>query len=161
MADAIGLILIIILSIPSLTALLVTLRFLMPDRVGRAHEILVSRSGRAAIVGVVNFLFFGILAGILNDGGGEIGVILAILIMFSMLGFAVVGLAGGMQLLHQRIYPMTKDNMLSDMQTAVRAALLLILALLSPIIGWFIFAPILLIISLGAGIMVVVRRGNK
>jgi hypothetical protein len=160
MNEFISTLFITILSLPSFVALLIMLGFLLPNRIEYVQDMVAHHAGRALVVGFVNLLFFGILAGILSNNGGDVGSLLAILIVLTMLGLAALGLSGLMYLLRLRMYPPTKETTLSPIQTAVRAALVLLLALLSPFIGWFVLAPILLSIGLGAGIMAVVRRSR-
>jgi len=65
-----------------------------------------------------------------------------------------VGLGGLVILLRERIYP----EPAAGLRHTVFTAGLLTLGTLLPFVGWFIFAPILLLISLGAAITVLVRR---
>ncbi len=158
MNEIFGLILVTVVALPTVTALLVLITFLLPNRTARVSDTLAQRSGRTFIVGAVNLLFFGLLAIVLSDGGGDLGGLIALIILLGLLGFATIGLAGMLELLYQRLYPSTKTTTLSPLQTSLRSALLLVLAMLTPVIGWFILSPILLLLSLGAGIISFARR---
>ena len=159
MNETIQLILVMLVSLPTVGALLLLLTILIPGPVSRAQNVVSQRSRRSFIVGLVNLLFFTILAAVLSNGG-DFGGLLALLVILAVISVAAIGLSGMMQLLRLRMYPPDQATTVSPLQTAVRAALLLLLAMLTPIIGWFVLTPILLAVGLGAGIMAIVQR-NK
>lgn len=153
MIEIIALIFLIPAATITLIALLVTISYLWPQRTAQASQILDNSPGRSFIIGFVNLLFFGILAAFLSQQGDFAG-LLALLILLVLLGIAVLGMGGFLLLLAARIFPQIPDDLKARLKTAV----LLILALLAPILGWFIFTPLLLILGLGAGIMALFRR---
>jgi len=155
MAEIIALIFLIPAATITFIALLVAITYLWPQRTNQASRTLDQSPGRSFIIGFVNFLFFGILATFLSQQGDFAG-LLALLLLLALLGIAVLGMGGFLLLLTNRIFPQAEDELKARLKTAV----LLILALLAPIIGWFIFTPLLLIFGLGAGIMALFRR-NK
>ncbi|MEM7113039.1 MAG: hypothetical protein AAF614_11445 [Chloroflexota bacterium] len=160
MSEILQFTLVALLSAPVLIALLVTLTFLLPQRTAQTQTAVQTVPRRAFIIGLVNTLFFGVLAALFGQAGEAAGV-LAMLIILSLLAFAFVGLGGVLVLLQERIYPPFADHGLSVLQMRLRTAVLLIAALLAPIVGWFILAPLLLITCLGAAIQVIVRRRKQ
>ncbi len=132
----------------TLAALLATLIYLLPQRVSRARHALQRAPGRAFLVGLANALFFGILAALFSQGG-DLGGLLALLILLALLALAAIGLAGTLLLLRERIYAPAP----STLAVTLKTGLLLIAAALAPIIGWFVLAPILLLVGLGAALL--------
>ena len=153
MAEIIALIFLIPAAVITLVALLVAISYLWSQRSTQASQILDKSPGRCFIIGLVNFLFFGILAVFLSQQGDSAG-LLALLILLALSGIAVSGMGGFLLLLTTRIYPQAGD----DLKVRLKTAVLLILALCAPVLGWFILTPLLLITGLGAGIMALVRR---
>ena len=154
MAEIIGLIFLIPAATITLIALLTAITYLWPQRTQQTARTLDKSPGRSFTIGFVNLFFFGILATFLSQQG-EFAGLLALLILLVLLGIAVLGKAGFLLLLTARIYPQAGEN---ELKARLKTAVLFILALLAPIIGWFIFTPLLLIFSLGAGIMALFRR---
>ncbi|HFQ93705.1 MAG TPA: hypothetical protein ENK32_06830 [Anaerolineae bacterium] len=153
MDEIIGLILLIAGSAAGVIALLTLTPFLLPDKTARSRRVIEATPGRAFIIGLVNFLFFSVIAAIISQGGDAAGLI-GLTIVLALAALAAVGLGGLVLLLRERIYP----EPAAGLRRTVYTAALLTLGTLLPFVGWFIFAPILLLISLGAAIMVVVRR---
>lgn len=152
MAEGLQIIIIILFSWGTLAALLVLLPALLPGRVARAQQVAQNSPGRSFVIGLVNFLFFGVVAAIFAQGG-EVGGLLAAIIFLVLLAITAVGLAGLNQIVQGRLYPKI-DGVRAGLKTAV----LLIAGGLVPLLGWFVIAPILMLISLGAGIIALVRR---
>ncbi len=152
MAEGLQLIIIVLFSGGTLAALLVLLPALLPRRVARAQQIAQNSPGRAFVIGLVNFLFFGVLIAIFAQGG-DIGGLIAGTILLALLAVTAVGLAAINQIVQGRLYP---NN--SGVKSGLKTAVLLIAAGLVPLLGWFVLTPILLLISLGAAIIALVRR---
>lgn len=151
MAEGLQLIIIILFSGGTLAALLVLLPALLPGRVARAQQIAQKSTGRAFVIGLVNFLFFGVLIAIFSQGA-QLGSLIAATLLLALMMVTAVGLAGVNQIVQGRLYP--KD---SGVKVGLKTAVLLIGGGLVPLLGWFFLAPILLLISLGAGIIALVR----
>jgi len=156
MNDIIGVILIVILSSTALTALLTVLTYLLPTRIKKLEQIMVAQPRRTFLIGLVNGLFFGIIAAWLTDFG-DFGGLLGALILLLLLGLTAVGLSSLVHLLRNRIYPREENGVKSTMKTTV----LMIIGALTPVVGWFVFTPALLFIGLGAAITIVIRRPRK
>ena len=145
-----------LLGFVTLVALLTTLTYLIPQRTERARQILQERPGRAFMIGLVNLLFFGVLAAVFSQGG-EVGGLLGLIILLALLGLAFIGLTGMLLLLRHRFYPPHEETNHSLLAVTIRTSAILMAGLLAPVVGWFILSPILLITGLGAGIMTLVR----
>ncbi len=157
MTELIGIIALTLAGFATLTAVLTTLVYLIPVRAERARHISVNRPGRTFIIGLVNALFFGIVA-LFFSQGGDAGGLLALLILLVLLGIAFIGLTGLVLLLRQRFYPPHEESGHTLLAATSRTAAVLVAALLAPVIGWFILAPILLILGLGAGLIILTSR---
>lgn len=155
MAEGLQLIFIILFSWGTLAALLVLLPALLPGPTGRAQQIAQNSPGRALVIGLVNALFFGVVVAIFAQGG-EAGGLIAAIILLALLSVTAVGLAGINQIVQGRLYP--KEG---GVKVGLKTAVLLIAAALLPLLGWFVLTPILLFISLGAGIITLVRRNKS
>lgn len=154
MDDLIRMLIILILTAVTLPFLFVTLIYLLPNKVQTIRHIIQNRSKRAFIVGFVNTLFFGLLAAVFSNGGDG-GGLLALLLLLMLIGVACVGLAATVQLIQQRIY---LSESAGDM---VKTAVIFTAALLTPIVGWLLFAPILGIIGIGGTLMSLFQRTTK
>ena len=159
MIELIGITLLTIVSYFALIALLTTLVYLIPEKVRQTQQTLTARPGRSFLIGLVNLLFFGILAAFMSQGG-ELLSMIAVAILLALLALAFVGLAGVALMLRPRFFPPHEETAHSSLAVTMRAAVLLVTAVLAPIVGWFVLGPILLIAGLGAGIMTVARRGG-
>jgi MFS family permease len=160
MTEIIGATLLTLAGYATLVALLTTTTYLIPQRAERARQIFQEKPGRAFIVGLVNLLFFGVLAAVLSQGG-EAGGLLGLIILLALLGLAIVGLTGLLLLLRRRFYPPHEETNHSLLAVTLRASAILMAGLLAPVVGWFILAPILLITGLGTGIMMMLRNSRS
>ncbi|MCP4419056.1 MAG: hypothetical protein GY805_20765 [Chloroflexi bacterium] len=152
MSEIIQFIFIILFSGATLATLLVLLPALLPNLVQRTQQIVNNSPGRSFLIGLVNALFFGVLIAIFLQGD-EFGGLLAVILGLALLSLTAVGLAGLNQIIQERLYP---DG--GSVKVGLKTAVLLIAASLLPFLGWFVLTPILLLISLGAAIMALVRR---
>jgi hypothetical protein len=159
MGEIVGLILVISGSAASAAALLVLTIFLIPRRVNHTRQVIGVTPGRSFIIGLVNAIFFLVIAVIFAQGG-EGGRLLALIILLALLALAAIGLAGMTLLLRERIYPDT-TKAVTGLSASVKTAVLLVLAGLLPFIGWFVLTPILLLVGLGASIIVLLRRDGR
>ncbi len=157
MTELIGITLLTLAGFLTLTAVFTTLAYLIPARAERARQIIVNRPGRVFIIGLVNLFFFGILA-LFFSQGGDVGGLLALIILLALSGVAAIGLTGLLLLLRQRFFPPHEDSRHTLLAATTRTAALFVAALLSPGIGWFLLAPILFTMGLGVGLITLIRR---
>lgn len=158
-----NIILVVLLSGIALIALLASVAVLFPRPVETARDILTASFGRSFLLGLVNFLFFGALVALLARLGQQasgllaaILVLLAIVLALALTTLMLLGLSALTSLAGERI---GEGN--TSFRRHLRGSLLLVLAGLTPYIGWFAFAPIMLITSLGAGIQAWFRKEPK
>lgn len=147
MADVYTVTFIIIGILISLPALLVALNLLMPSITIRTQVRLRETPGKSFALGVVAtaVLLPVILIIIPMPGPGQA---LGIAFIIAVMGLGSVGAAGMVRLLAERIRPLAKPN--SDMMNLLRGAVVYELACLVPFVGWFIFAPLVGMMVLGA-----------
>ena len=160
MTELLGVILLVFASGLTLAALIAAISLLLPELVLRCQVALESAPRRAFLLGLVNLVFFLALAALLVQISQAVipavGAVLGLLAVFILAGLVILmalGLSGLVALLRQRM-----GGAHSALAGTLRAALLLELAVLTPFIGWWVAAPLLLIVSLGAGIMAVLAR---
>jgi hypothetical protein len=163
MIKILGLILAILVTGAGLAALPATVELLFPDVVGRCRTALEKSLLRLFLLGLVNFVFFVVLAILLGKVSEAVPHhfkavfgLPAVLILAALVVLAAPGLTGLVTLLRTRM-----GSTSSPVIGALRAAVLLFLAGLTPVVGWWLFTPLVLITSLGAGIAAVVRRPAK
>jgi hypothetical protein len=124
---------------------------------------LESSPGRSLLLGLVNFVFAGIAIGLLllptRVGGIVAGifVFLAGLVGMALIGLLLLGLVSAASLLGSRMGNRTGE-VKSVAGTQLRGGALLLLACLTPFLGWFIFAPLVVWTALGAAIQTIFRR---
>ncbi|MBN2386118.1 MAG: hypothetical protein JXB85_03805 [Anaerolineales bacterium] len=148
----------------SLIALLAALGLILPGPTARTQAALEASLGRAFLVGLVNAVFFLALAAILLNLSEAVGApvlgsilgFLGMLIALVLTLFTLTGLAGFVRLAGTRIGA-ARSLFLGDL----RGGLLLVLAALTPAIGWYLFTPFVLITALGAVLLVLFQRKPK
>ena len=154
MDKILGLVLVVLVGGSALIAMLATIALLFPSQVERTREVIATSFGRSFLLGLVNFLFFGVIAALLvklGQGAGRpvaaVLTLLALLLVLALTVFLVLGLAALTSLLGERIGEGT-----SPFRRHLRGGLLLFLAGLTPYIGWFAFTPLALLTGLGAAL---------
>ena len=147
----------------ALIALLGAVAVLFPRPVEKTRDILTASFGKSFLLGLVNFLFFGALVALLARFGQRAnGVLAAVLILLALIlaialtVFSLLGLSALTSLAGERIGEGT-----TSFRRHLRGSLLIVLAGLTPYIGWFAFTPLALITSLGAGIQAWFRKEPK
>ncbi|MFO8035374.1 MAG: hypothetical protein R6U57_01925 [Anaerolineales bacterium] len=145
--ESFGLFTLIILTTGTFIALFLILKLLFPKRLNSILEKAEGRSKRAFWLGAVNTLFFAALSLGLFALGDQVKVV-------SLLAFAVIGvytlgffmgLAGMSQLVGLRFLP--EKNLHVQW---IWGSLILLLACLSPFVGWFLILPYLAFRGFGA-----------
>ena len=120
-------------------AFLLMCSLLFASRMEIAHQAVVSSSKKCAGLGV------------LVTGGGFFGLIklLGLLMIASYFALAAVGASGVALVAASRLKD--QSSALSDYHAFSRASGFLVMSALLPVLGWFLFAPLLLLVSSGAG----------
>ncbi|MBC7878917.1 MAG: hypothetical protein H7Y59_17225 [Anaerolineales bacterium] len=144
----------------SLTAYFLILDALFTNRAAKTQRVLTAMPGRSFGVGLVNFLFFGVIALVLfslaENAGSFIKVILtlpALLITAVLAIMLSFGLAGMSNLLGERIFP----EVTLWKRTLVGTAILSFACAL-PFVGWFILLPYAGFMGIGAFILGLFQR---
>jgi hypothetical protein len=138
------------------TAVFLVLIGFFPHFAAQGVAVVEGSPGRTFAVGLVNLLFLGIIILTLFAMGQNISQIFsipALLLLLVLIAGIFLGLPSLAQLLGQRLWPERRP-----FTRHAYAAALLILASLTPFVGWFLLLPLLLTCALGLCVMVVVGR---
>ena len=162
MTDILRIFFIIIALTITLAAYFLVIGALFTNRVTKTQSIINQTSGRAFGLGMVNFLFFGLIAVVLlsvaeNAGSFVKGILtLPALIIFGFLTVLLsLGLTGMVNVLAERIFPdltLWKRNIWSSIILCFACAL--------PFLGWFLLLPYLGFVSIGAAILGFFQRDS-
>ena len=162
MTDILRLFFIIILLTIGLAAYFLVIGALFANRVTRAQRVINQMPARAIGVGLVNFLFFGVIAMILfsvaENTNGAIKVILTLpaLLITVLLAITVsLGLAGMVNVLGERILPEH-----SPLKKSVWGSVIVSFACALPFVGWFLLLPYAALLGFGAVILGLFQRGS-
>ena len=160
MSDIVRLFLILLLLIAGLAAYFLVLNALFGSRVTRTMSIAQSMPGRSFGIGLVNFLFFTVIALVLlsiaENAGPFIRGVLTIpaIILLALLAIALsLGLAGMSNLIGERIFP---D--LPVWKQTLWGTVCLSLACALPFIGWFLLLPYVGFVGIGAVLLGFLQR---
>ena len=155
MTDLVRLFMIILLLTISLSAYLLVFSAFFPHRVDKSQRLLSQMTGRAFMLGLVNFLFFGVIAlslsSVAENADGLIKVILTIpaLLIFAFLALLLsVGLTSVANVLGARLF----SEHAAWKQTA-GGSIVLTIACALPFVGWFLLLPAVGFIGIGATIL--------
>jgi len=174
--EILALVLFIVFGGITLTALLVTVNLLVPIPVEAARKKIEAGLLRSCLIGLVNLVFALALMVLLafittlfkkTEGnsttidlgqifGPGIFVVLSVLLALTVLLFTLRGLSALTGLVGARIGA-AKSPFWSD----ARGGLLIVLACLTPYIGWFVFTPFVVCVSLGASVQTLVQKKAK
>jgi hypothetical protein len=162
MNNLIWLLLFFLLGGAGLISIFSIVRLLLPTLVERTRLALESSLGRSLLLGLVNFLFAGVLVALLiwstKIGGvvAGVSVFLAGLVGLIVIVLVMLGLVASTSLLGSRM-----GEAKSPIAAQLRGGALLLLACLTPYLGWFIFTPLVVWTALGAGIQSMLRRKSE
>ena len=155
MSDILRLFFIIVLLTIGLAAYFLVISALFANRVAKVQRVINQMPGRASGVGLVNFLFFGVIAIILfsvaENTSGAIQVILtipALLIAALLIIILSFGLAGMVNVVGERILPEQ-----SSVKKSIWGSVLLTFACALPFVGWFLLLPYLVFLGFGAVVL--------
>jgi hypothetical protein len=157
--DLIGLILIMLVGGAALAALLVALVLLQPGVTGQCKIAIEKETRRSFWLGLVNLLFFLALAAFMMGASATFVpwlqaamAVFAVAIVATLAMVALLGIGGMVQVLAERM-----GKAPTPLVGLIRSAGLLVGAAVAPFVGWWLFAPVILIFGLGAGILVLFR----
>lgn len=138
-------------------AFMLTCALLFPEKVQQAREVVSLQPGKSfgwgllALAGVVLGVVFLNLPNLLAK-------LLGLLLIAFYLTLVTIGASGVAKLAGDRLRHLSSE--LSLFQSFSRAALYIVLSGLMPIVGWFLFAPLLMIVSGGAGLRAMRRSAQ-
>lgn len=162
MTDILRLLFIVLLLTVSLAAYFLVVGAFFPNRVDKSQRALNQMAGRAFGVGLVNFLFFGVLAIVLFSVAESTNGLIQVILTFPALiitGFLTVlltfGLAGTVRELGARLFPEQ-----TAWRQTVWGSAVLTLACALPLVGWFVLLPAVAVISIGATILGFFQRDS-
>ena len=149
-----GLSLLILLVIVGLCliALVLVLSALFPKACQRSKAAAHSSPRRAFLIGLANYLFLGGISLVLFSLGNEVISIIGLVIVTFLATVSAIGLTGVVALLGERLAGMQGQEM-SRLRQSVLGTLALLFAGLLPFFGWFVFIPVVLMVSFGAAVL--------
>ena len=142
--------LLVLIGAPGLICLLTLVTVLFPRIAGAAQRSAAAMPGRSLLLGVVNLLFFTALVVVLTAAGerasSRSGVleVLALAPALVLAAGMTVGLAAMSALIGDRMVPQR-----GPISQVVIGAAALVLAGLTPFLGWFLFFPYVALVGLG------------
>ncbi len=162
MSDIGQLLVIIILLLVGISAYFLVLNALFAARLTRTKTIAQSMPGRSFGIGLVNFVFFAVIAMVLLSVAESTGpfikgllTIPAVIILIVLSIVISFGLAGMSNLIGERIFP---D--LAVWKQSLWGTVCLALACALPFVGWFLLLPYVGLIGIGAVILGFFQRNQ-
>jgi hypothetical protein len=150
----------------TIIALLGTVHLFLPKPVTRARQKLEARPGRSFLVGIINVLFWFVVLVIWfvwtqNNGGPDVMAYLigSALVVLLLIGLVIPGFPGLVAL--AGLTGARWNASASPLGQNLRGGLLLVLACLTPYVGWYIFTPALICTAIGAGLLTFFQRKEK
>lgn len=129
---------------------------LFPRRSDIAHTHLVLHPVKSILSGLVVWLVLGSVAlGIMNLPNPLLK-LAGMLLLMALIGFTAVGASGLAKLLAERFQQLEPE--MSDFASLSRGALVLVVAGILPLVGWFAVIPLVLAAGLGAGMKAVFSK---
>lgn len=136
------------------------LHVMFPHFIRRARNNAERMPIRSALVGTINFIFFTALTlailGIAqeaDDGGGGLLRVIAILIVLILAAFFAFGIAVIARWVGERLLPEA-----SVMRQNIGGIVILELATLAPLVGWFVLPLVVMLVGYGAVIIALVWK---
>ncbi len=136
----------------SLAALLLVLTGLLPSISRGSQMALVRFPRRAFLIGLVNYLFLGGISLALTQIGEGLTDVIALFLLLLLAAVTVLGLTGTVGFLGQRLSELG-SRPASPVRQLVWGTLALVLAGVFPVLGWFLLAPTLLLLSFGSAVL--------
>ena len=147
--------LIVFLLTTSLAAYFLVISALFANRVTKTQRVINQLTGRSFLVGLVNFLFFGVIAIVLfsvaeNTNGFLKGILTipALLITALLAVILSFGLVGMVNVVGERILPEH-----SSLKKSAWGTVILTFACALPFVGWFLLLPYVGLVGFGAVIL--------
>lgn len=150
-----------VLLLISTVSLFLLIWALFPQITEKTREVIEKSQGRTFLIGIVNLLFLAALFFISIFLVQQVGLPQIFLLpgIAALAAFAVGALAGLTSIIHmigKRILPEHAQP-----QRNIRAAIVLILALLTPFIGWYLFFPYTAILGFGGFVTAMFQKWRQ
>lgn len=140
-------------------ALMLATTLLFSQKTQFAQRAIVTRPWRAFFGGFALLLVVGTIAFALAANPNPGVKLFGITILLMLLSVAAIGAGGLSSLVGERMQPM--DPSLSAYKAVGRGAAIVVVATLLPFVGWWVFTPIVLSVSLGAGVAALIARQSS
>lgn len=134
----------------TLPALFVTLNLMMPRVTTDISVRLEQTPGKSFVLGVpvaVAFLLWILITSQINFGPVQATAVMAAILG---MGLGTIGAAGMARFIGKRLKPISNQG--SDLRDLVWGAVIYELACLVPIVGWFLFLPLVSVTVMGAAV---------
>jgi sorbitol-specific phosphotransferase system component IIBC len=159
MTDILRFFFIVLLLTVSLSAYFLVIGTLFPNHVTKTQRVINQMPGRAFGVGLVNFLFFGVILLVLftitDAGANRVSSVVRIILLIPTLALTALltavlslGLAGMVNILGERIFPE-----LNSLKRNILGSVILSFACALPFVGWFLLLPYAGLLGFGAFIL--------
>lgn len=149
-----GLVVLILLLLVSLclVGFMIVLATLLPGATARSKAALLRSPWRAFLIGLANYLFIGGISLVLLSTEIEPLVLVGLLLAAFLVSITVIGLGGLAVLVGERLAQLSQQES-SRLKQLIQGTLVIELAGLLPLLGWFVLAPILLMVCFGAAVL--------
>lgn len=147
MPEALALVIIAPMLTATLVALFVVMGALFPRQIAAVNSSGSAMPGRSFLLGLINVLFLSVIVAALS-GGGDFPQLLGLLLFAVLVVGLAFGLAGMAPMIGERLLPAS-----SGIGQAAWGAAIMVVASLTPFIGWFVLFPYLSFRGLGAFIL--------
>lgn len=145
------------------TSLFLLIGALFPQITGKTREVIENSQGRTFLTGVVNLLFLVMLVFVSQlffQGSGSPRMPIIFIPVFVIFAVTLIGTLVGMtsitHLIGERILPEQTQP-----KRNINSAIILILALLTPVIGWYLFLPYTVILGFGGIVTSIYREWRQ
>ena len=139
----------------TLVALFVAMGALFPRQIADVKSKSSDMPGRSFLVGMINVVFLSVIIAALS-GGGDFPQFVALLLFAILVIGLAFGLASMAPLIGERLLPKS-----SELRQAGWGAAIMVVASLTPFIGWFLLFPYLSFRGLGAFLLGLFARTSS
>jgi hypothetical protein len=153
MNNPIVLLLSVLLSGVCLTALFLVVEALFPRAVEQTRVAATESPTRSLILGLVNAVFLSVLAIAIMSLEIQTLNLIALVLLAILIAGLTVGLTAMTRILGSRLFPA-----MGEIKRSIAGSLVLILACLMPVVGWFGLFPYVGMRGLGAFVLAMARR---
>jgi hypothetical protein len=131
-------------------ALLLCLALIFQSRTQFSKELIEVRPGKLVFSGLLITLALGALGIFLLNLPNGLVKLLGWMVLLGLMALSFTGSAGLVALVGERVQRL--DHSLSGYAALSRGALFVVLPAVMPILGWFLYAPIVFCLGVGAGL---------